>query len=127
MNEGAPRLAPNNLMPNQRKIQAAHESANDLMALGAMTMAHERGIALPDQPSIVGFDDIPVARTCWPALTMVRQPLAHYGRAAAAMAIDGAILDGLDLESRLIICGSTAAPRPCRQGSYCKARPWRLS
>lgn len=85
-------------------------AANDEMALGTMASARERGILLPDELSIVGFDDIPAAVTCWPPLTTVRQPLSDYGRAAAAMAIDDAIPDELDLQSRVVIRGSTAAP-----------------
>lgn len=64
-------------------------AANDVMALGVMRSAHELGIHVPSQLSLVGFDDIPEARLLTPALTTVRQPLAEIGRLATQLLVDG--------------------------------------
>lgn len=62
--------------------------ACDPMALGALTAARGLGLVVPDDLSIVGFDDAPLARYCSPALTTVRHPVADMGRAAADLVID---------------------------------------
>lgn len=58
--------------------------ANDLMAIGALCAAHECGVAVPDELSLVGFDDIELARFACPPLTTVAQPKQRI----AAMAVD---------------------------------------
>ena len=57
-------------------------AANDNMAAGALRVAHERGLTVPDDLSVVGFDDADLATILSPALTTVRQPLAELGRTA---------------------------------------------
>jgi LacI family transcriptional regulator len=57
--------------------------ANDGMAAGAMAAAHERGLTLPDQLSIVGFDDAPISRYVYPKLTTVHYPIADMARMAS--------------------------------------------
>ncbi len=57
--------------------------ANDEMAAGAMAAAHERGLELPRELSIVGFDDAPISRYVYPKLTTVHYPIADMGRMAA--------------------------------------------
>jgi LacI family transcriptional regulator len=57
--------------------------ANDEMAAGAMAAAHERGLDLPRELSIVGYDDAPISRYVYPKLTTVRYPIAAMGRMAA--------------------------------------------
>lgn len=56
---------------------------NDLMAIAGMAAAVEIGLVLPDQLSVVGVDDIPLAAHVRPALTTVRQDATDWGRAAA--------------------------------------------
>ena len=56
---------------------------NDLLALGAVLEAQARGIAVPGQLSVTGFDDIDLAAEFRPALTTVRIPVADIGRLAA--------------------------------------------
>ncbi|GAA0715103.1 LacI family DNA-binding transcriptional regulator [Dactylosporangium roseum] len=63
---------------------------NDSMAVGALSVLRERGIAVPERVSVVGFDDMPIARDVTPALTTVRLPLADMGARAMALALDGA-------------------------------------
>ena len=58
---------------------------NDVAAIGAITVLHEAGIQVPEQVSVVGFDDILSAATNNPPLTTVRQPLQEMGRAASTL------------------------------------------
>jgi LacI family transcriptional regulator len=57
--------------------------ANDEMAAGAMAAAHERGLELPRELSIVGFDDAPISRYVYPKLTTIHYPIADMGSMAA--------------------------------------------
>ena len=66
--------------------------ANDQMAAGAMRALRERGLRIPDDVSVVGYDDVFLARYLTPTLTTVRQPLVEMGRAAADLLL--ARLDG---------------------------------
>ena len=59
-------------------------AANDDMAAATLTVAHRVGLSVPQDISVVGFDDTPIASTVWPALTTVRQPIS----AMAHMAVD---------------------------------------
>lgn len=58
-------------------------AANDDTAAGVMHAALARGLRVPDDLSVCGFDDQPMARQLWPSLTTVRQPVAAMGRIAA--------------------------------------------
>jgi DNA-binding LacI/PurR family transcriptional regulator len=55
---------------------------NDNMAIGAMQTARARGLTVPDDLSIVGFDDIPLASYCSPSLTTLAQPIEEMAAAA---------------------------------------------
>jgi LacI family transcriptional regulator len=61
--------------------------ANDQMAAGAIRAANDLGHDVPNDLSLVGFDDVLLAHYVSPALTTVRQPLRDMGRAAADIAI----------------------------------------
>ena len=61
---------------------------NDVSAIGAMRAFREAGMRVPDDVSIVGFDDIPAAIFSDPTLTTVRQPLQRMGQIAAKTLID---------------------------------------
>ena len=63
-------------------------ACNDLMAFGALTAAREAGIAVPQQLSIVGFDDIDLAAFSAPPLTTVAQPKQQIGTVAADLLLD---------------------------------------
>lgn len=58
--------------------------ANDLMAIAGMSVAAQLGLNVPDDLSIVGFDDVPLAAHVNPPLTTVRQDVVLWGRVAAA-------------------------------------------
>jgi len=53
---------------------------NDMMALGAIRAIHEAGIKIPDQISLIGFDNIPLSRTSYPALTTMAQPILDMAK-----------------------------------------------
>jgi LacI family transcriptional regulator len=86
---------------------------NDDSAIGAMRVARERGIRVPEELSIVGFDDSAISAIVTPALTTVRQPVAEMGRMAVSLLmriLDHQRLEALhiELKTRLIVRGSTA-------------------
>ncbi|HWQ11250.1 MAG TPA: LacI family DNA-binding transcriptional regulator [Roseiflexaceae bacterium] len=60
---------------------------NDLMAIGALAALRARGICVPHQISVVGFDDIPIAEDVTPALTTVRVPMVELGEHAVQLAL----------------------------------------
>lgn len=62
-------------------------AGNDQMALGLMRALHEAGRRVPEDVSVVGFDDQPEAAYFWPPLTTVRQDFAVLGREAVALAL----------------------------------------
>ena len=58
------------------------------MALATMAIAHRRGLDVPGDLTIVGFDDTPLATTVWPELTTIRQPIADMAREAVRLLVD---------------------------------------
>lgn len=94
-------------------------AANDLSAFGAIEAIKEHDLRVPDDVSVIGFDDIPMASQIFPALTTVRQPLHQMG--AAAVKLLAAMVAGLNpvtqrvtLPTELIVRASTG---PVRQES----------
>jgi LacI family transcriptional regulator, galactose operon repressor len=90
-------------------------AGSDQQAFGVYEAARQRGLRVPQDLSVVGFDDLPVARWVSPPLTTVRQPLAEMGRVAAQVL--GELIEGLPLRSsrvelstELIVRESTAPP-----------------
>ncbi|MFT4090344.1 MAG: LacI family DNA-binding transcriptional regulator [Asticcacaulis sp.] len=73
---------------NREDRPTAIFASNDDMAAGVMAIAHGLGIHVPDQLSICGFDDTPVASTIWPQLTTVHQPIVAMGRSAVATIVE---------------------------------------
>jgi len=63
-------------------------ASNDVMAFGAMDAVREKGMRIPEDISIIGFDDIPQSSIIHPALTTVRQPLRNMGSVATQMLLD---------------------------------------
>jgi LacI family transcriptional regulator len=92
-------------------------AGNDSLALAAMQAARDMGVRVPEQLSVVGFDDIPTASMATPPLTTVRQPLAEIGERATRLLV--ARIEGDTVVPRihradpaLVIRGSTAPPAP---------------
>jgi LacI family transcriptional regulator len=63
-------------------------ASNDDMAAATMAVAHRRGLDVPSDLAVAGFDDTPLATTVWPALTTVRQPIADMAREAVRLLIE---------------------------------------
>jgi LacI family transcriptional regulator len=89
---------------------------NDVMAIGVLSALRERGIAVPAQVSVVGFDDIPIACDVTPALTTVQVPMADLGAHAVQLALgaDNGLLHVEHLPTQLVERASSAPPPPER-------------
>jgi LacI family transcriptional regulator len=90
---------------------------NDNMAVSVLRAARKRGLRVPEDLSVVGFDDSEQAAIVTPALTTVRQPLAEMGRMAVSLLLrllENQRVEGLnvELQTRLVVRDSTAPPRP---------------
>jgi len=90
-------------------------AATDEVAAGVVEAARERALRVPQDLSVVGFDDTEVARLLSPPLTTVRQPLREMGRLALKSALRLAAGEHLDsyhveLATELVLRGSTAPP-----------------
>ncbi|WP_034336827.1 LacI family DNA-binding transcriptional regulator [Deinococcus misasensis] len=89
--------------------------SGDQMALGAIHMAQDLGFRVPQDVSIVGFDDLPIAAASRPALTTVHQPLQRMGEVAVQMLV--ALIEGHTPEqpgpfpTELVVRESTAPPQ----------------
>lgn len=77
-----------NLLQSVDPLPTAIFASNDLSAFGAMDAVRELGLDIPDNISIIGFDDIPQASLVYPKLTTVRQPLEQMGRVAVRMLLE---------------------------------------
>jgi DNA-binding LacI/PurR family transcriptional regulator len=90
-------------------------ASNDQMALGLVHGLTERGIRVPDDVSVVGFDDLPDSRHFLPPLTTIRQDFAALGALALRLIIDAIEGDGGAqhdmIEPTLVVRSSTSAPR----------------
>lgn len=89
-------------------------AANDQMAFGTRLALYRRGIRVPEDLSLVGFDDEPAAAFMIPPLTTVRQPAAELGREAAKVILarlKGQHVTPAELTAKLIVRESTAIPR----------------
>ena len=90
-------------------------ASNDVSAFGVMEAVRNRGLRIPDDVSIVGFDDIPQAAQVHPSLTTVRQPLAEMGRAAVELLFTyiheaDAAVKRIELPTALIVRQSCQPP-----------------
>lgn len=91
-------------------------AASNLLTLGALQAIHERGLEIPGQVAIVGFDEMPWAMSLRPPLTTVAQPAFEVGRTAAELLLDRIQKPTMTrrqivLETRLIIRASCGSPK----------------
>lgn len=91
-------------------------ASNDEMAAGVYHYANQRGIRIPQDLSVIGFDDTELAARMWPPLTTVRWPIRDMGRTAAqlllAQAREGEVRrQATPIEPRLVVRQSTAPAR----------------
>ncbi len=82
---------------------------NDMLAIGAMQAARARGVGVPEELSVVGFDDTFEASIVTPPLTTVRQPLAEMGRMAVAQLVR--LLENQRIEALHVELGTTLVVR----------------
>jgi DNA-binding LacI/PurR family transcriptional regulator len=99
---------------------------SDAMAIGVLRAAREMGLRVPEDISVVGFDDIDISQHTNPPLTTVHQPIRRKGESAVRLLL--AVVERRDLrpehlrlETRLIIRGSTG-PAPRRRQEVVQAR-----
>ena len=90
-------------------------TGNDLQALGVYQAAREARLHIPEDLSVVGFDDLPIARWVSPPLTTIRQPLVEMAEAAAELVLGQARGDEpaqmrIELATELVVRESTATP-----------------
>ncbi len=99
---------------NLRRPPTAIFAANDDMACGVMREAHERGLSIPGDLSVCGFDDTPASLVMSPGLTTVRQPCREIGCLAAESVLqsirDPALRQQARVPYQLRLRESTAAP-----------------
>ncbi len=88
---------------------------SDQLALGAMETVKSRGLSVPKDVSVAGFDDVPEAARAVPALTTIRQPHVEKGLLAGRLLISqirGDVAQNPDLlTTRIVVRDSTAAPK----------------
>lgn len=92
-------------------------AGNDLQALGVYEAARSSGVTIPEQLSVVGYDDLDVAAWAGPGLTTIRQPLAEMAEQATELVIrlrtaPEGDTPRVELATRLVVRGSTRAPVP---------------
>lgn len=90
-------------------------ACSDMQAIGVYDAARERGLRVPQDLSVVGYDDVPLASWVSPPLTTVHQPLRKMGETAAHLVLAAASgrhvgVPRMDLATELVVRGSTAAP-----------------
>ena len=98
-------------LKNGEKFDALF-AASDLIAINAMGVLTGQGIAIPEQVSVVGYDDIDMASHSFPPLTTVRQPMDLAGvllTDSLQELLDGQVTDSKLLPTSLVIRGSTSA------------------
>src|ERR1700751_1948492 len=113
------------------------------MAMGALEVASERGIDVPGELSVAGFDDIPLARHLRPSLTTVRHPFAELSRTAVKLVLE--LMESgdqgaqcIELPSQVIVRESpgpcvkvrhmrrvATAGVPVSRQTFCERRAWR--
>jgi LacI family transcriptional regulator len=109
--EGAERLL------SQTPRPSAIFACNDEMAAGVYKAALRRGLSIPAELSIVGYDDSPLASQLWPPLTSLRVPIRELGQQAARMLLKGKAMEGAELKAfsvlpTLVVRDSCQAPKP---------------
>jgi DNA-binding LacI/PurR family transcriptional regulator len=102
-------------LPKGRRRPTAVLAMSDVAAIGMMAAARAAGLRIPEDLSVVGYDDLPIAAWTNPALTTVRQPIVEKGRLAARLLIQrmkGKVVESPPaLGTSLVIRGSTSRPK----------------
>jgi LacI family transcriptional regulator len=85
--------------------------ANDMLALGVLLESRRRGVSVPDELSIVGYDDVDFSSALNPALTTVRQPSYELGKRVAHVLLGEEEDSTTILDTNLVVRDSTAPPQ----------------
>jgi phosphoserine phosphatase RsbU/P len=93
------------------RLPDAIVAANDEMAVGVLQVLHDRGVRVPDDIAVVGFDDTDIAGSMLPSLTTVRQPLYDVGKRAAELVC--AMLAGEDAPEEVVLRSSAVIRESC--------------
>ncbi len=130
LNEAGIRSEPELIRPGRFSLQSGYQltlellalpksptaifAANNMLALGTLQALHERGVRVPEEIAVVGFDDLPWASALWPPLTTVAQPTYQLGHEAARLllrriASPDAPLESVILKTELMIRRSCGA------------------
>ena len=80
--------------------------SNDEMAAGVMSVAHSKGVKVPEQLSIIGFDDSPTATHIWPALSTVRWPIHEMGIRAAQTLVPDFLAPGTKVAEGAVLAST---------------------
>ena len=99
-------------LPKGKRRPTGVLAMSDMAAIGVVTAAQAIGLRVPDDLSVVGFDDVPASAWTNPPLTTVRQPIVEKGRLAARLLIQRMkgkpVASPAPLKTSLVIRGSTA-------------------
>jgi DNA-binding LacI/PurR family transcriptional regulator len=102
-------------LPTGRRRPTGILAMSDMTAIGLMSAAQSAGLRVPEDLSVVGFDDVPASAWTNPPLTTVRQPIVEKGRLAARLLIQrmkGKSVDSPSpLHTTLVVRESTARPK----------------
>jgi DNA-binding LacI/PurR family transcriptional regulator len=99
---------------SMRERPTAVVAGNDLVAFGLISSLGSRGMSVPGDVSVVGFDGLPLGARSNPPLTSVQQPIAEMGRLAirlAEQAANGGPVEHVVLQPQLLVRSSTGPVR----------------
>jgi DNA-binding LacI/PurR family transcriptional regulator len=94
----------------RRERPTAIFAGSDLQAFGVYEAARQLGIEVPKGLSVIGFDDLPMARWAWPPLTTIRQPLSEMAATATRLVLGQGGEKRVELATSLVVRQSTAPP-----------------
>ena len=101
--------------PKGKRRPTAILAMSDMAAIGVLGAAESAGMHVPDDLSVVGYDDLPMAAWTSPPLTTVRQPIVEKGRLAARLLIQRlqgkTVSSPPPLATSLVVRGSTSCPK----------------
>jgi LacI family transcriptional regulator, galactose operon repressor len=106
----------NQLLGPDRKITAVF-AGNDVLAFGCIRTAIERGIRIPDDLSIIGFDNVEISQITSPPLTTIDQPKYEIGKAAIEMLLNMMAQDGIRESEQRVIGVRLIERQSCRRVS----------
>lgn len=107
------RLATQQILEQHPHVTAI-AALNDAMAIGVLSELRARGISVPNEMSVAGFDDVAVASSLAPSLTTIRLPMSEMGRRALELAVSepAARVRQRKTSHELVARDSTSTPRP---------------